>query len=210
VDGRQVQHYDSGLVLGGSSFPAIDLEVSMNSMICHDTVFRLVANPVFLNEIAPYALYHSQYEEGCFGPCDCPVRTQPIIGRFGLLKLGVTNEGDAFAVLDVRWSRREASTPPATTASPIVGYGVYRTGAAGLDQRMILDLLEDGVGPTRFDGGHVPWDGDLRRIDLDLSADGFACYDRVYSIYAKRRAAANTMFQAISTEPVSPGVVPLP
>src|SRR5262245_41859450 len=43
VADREVQHYDSGLIAGGAEFPAIVLSISMNNMICHDTVFKLEA-----------------------------------------------------------------------------------------------------------------------------------------------------------------------
>ena len=65
-----------------------------------------------------------------------------------------------------------------------------------------------GSGPTRFDSGIVAGDGDVRRIDLDLAANAFACYDRVYSLHARPHKSANAgaALQRARPEPVAPGV----
>src|SRR5262245_48113367 len=100
VDDRVVQHYDSGVVVGGGDFPAIDITISMNNMVCHDTVFHVVAMPVPPVQIQPYSLYFSHYDEGCFGPCLCVVTEKPLAGRFGLVKLaGGTATASDFAVV---------------------------------------------------------------------------------------------------------------
>jgi hypothetical protein len=45
VDGGPVQHFDSGIVSGGS-FPKIDVQVGVAGAVCFDTVIRVVATPV--------------------------------------------------------------------------------------------------------------------------------------------------------------------
>lgn len=45
LDGEEMQQFDSGLVAGGSDFPAIDLPISLNGMYCFDTVFYVRAHP---------------------------------------------------------------------------------------------------------------------------------------------------------------------
>ena len=45
VDGSPLTHFDSGLVVGGSDFPRIDVTVSINGMYCLDTVLHLKAVP---------------------------------------------------------------------------------------------------------------------------------------------------------------------
>jgi hypothetical protein len=37
--------YDSGIVIGGNTFPEIDVEISLHGGFCHDTVLHLVAGP---------------------------------------------------------------------------------------------------------------------------------------------------------------------
>jgi hypothetical protein len=209
VGDRDVQHYDSGLTPGGADFPAIDMTVSMNNMVCHDTVFRVAALPVPPVEIQPYTLYGSSYEEGCFGPCECVVTTQPLSGRFGLLKIGGSDVAADFAVLNVQWLVRDPATPTATGGSPVIGGGLYHIGLSTRDQEMRLSLLENGAGPTRFDSGSVPWKSPLRRIDIDVAMSGFACFDRVYSIHAKGHSAAAAV-QLTQPEPYHPGVAPSP
>ncbi|HEY8202851.1 MAG TPA: hypothetical protein VII47_16065 [Actinomycetota bacterium] len=46
VDDRPIEHYDSGLVAGGGSFPAIDIEISIHGHYCLDTVFDIHAKPL--------------------------------------------------------------------------------------------------------------------------------------------------------------------
>ena len=41
-----VEHFDSGLVVGGSEFPAIDIQISIHGGYCFDTVIDVVAKPV--------------------------------------------------------------------------------------------------------------------------------------------------------------------
>ena len=45
VGGDAVEHYDSGLVVGGSEFPAIEIKISINGEYCYDTVMDLHAKP---------------------------------------------------------------------------------------------------------------------------------------------------------------------
>ena len=220
VGDRPVQHFDSGLVLGGAEFPEINLTISINNMVCHDTVFHVSASPVPLKEIVPYALQGSSYNEGCYGPCDCAIVSRPLLGRFGLLTLRATDTGIDYAVLNIRWAVRDANTPTVSGVSSVNGFGVYLTRAAtAVDpargtQRMVLDLIEGGKGPTRFDSGVVPAGapGDGRfplRVDIDVAENGFACYDNVYSIHAKRRVATVTP-GAVNPEPKPIDIKPAP
>jgi hypothetical protein len=185
VGDREVQRYDSGLVPASSAFPAIDIEISMNNRYCHDTVFTLAAAPVPSTEIARYSLSESGWLEGCFGPCDCPVAMRPLIGRFGLVEILETDTRQDFAVVDARFSVQPADAT-SSDGFPLSGHGVYGLARRAREQRMILDMILAGRGPQRFDSGAVPWSGSLRRIDLMLAANGFACFDRVLDLHAVR------------------------
>jgi hypothetical protein len=44
-DGRPVEHFDSGLVAGGSEFPAIVITISIHGEYCLDTVMPVYAKP---------------------------------------------------------------------------------------------------------------------------------------------------------------------
>lgn len=217
VDSRDVAHFDSGLVPAVvADDGSITISINMNNMVCHDTVFNVTMRPLFVQEIATYGLRQSLYEEGCFGPCDCAVRAQPFIGRFGLTRLdgsgwSVTAGKPAdFGVVDLRGSVLDPGAVASTSGSPVGGGGLFHVDAATSMQRLRLSLLENGAGPTRFDSGDVAWGGDLRRIDADVAANGFACYDRVYSIDARRKPRSDLATQAIRTDPWRTGVVPAP
>ena len=206
---RDVQHYDSGLVQGGAEFPAIDLAIAMNGMICTDTVFHVQAKPTLPIQAIPFFLKGSSYQEGCYGPCLCVIVAHPLLGRFGLLKLNETNQGTDYAVIDINWQVRQSNTSPANDSTPVTGYGLYRLSRADGTQRMLLDLVENGRGPTRFDSGTVPGGGSPKQIDVDVAANGFACYDRVYSIHARGRAG-NPALLGLSPEPVTLPITEIP
>ena len=46
VGSEPVQHFDSGLVVGGHNFPTMDIVVSVNGIWCLDTVLEVFANPL--------------------------------------------------------------------------------------------------------------------------------------------------------------------
>jgi hypothetical protein len=221
IEGRAQQHFDSGLVMGGGAFPAIDITVSMNNLVCHDTVFHVSTAPV-IPRLVPYGLYGSDYLEGCFGPCDCAVVSKPLSGRFGLMKIRADVAGTDYAVLDLRWLVRSSTTATANDSYPVTGVGIYRTHpgngpTAGLPtQRMTLFLNENGAPAVRFDSCLVPFSsssaggGPPRKIDIDLAANGFACNDRVYSLKARRGTAATMDFGAIVVDPAPISVTPVP
>lgn len=45
LDGGTPATYDSGLVPGGGQFPGIDVSVALNGFFCHDSVYRVEAQP---------------------------------------------------------------------------------------------------------------------------------------------------------------------
>src|SRR4029450_6931946 len=50
---------------------------------------------------------------------------------------------------------------------------------------MVLDLTETGSGTTsRFDSGQVPGGSAFPRIDIDLSVNGFYCFDQAFYLHA--------------------------
>jgi hypothetical protein len=46
VGDDETQRFDSGMVVGGHDFPAIDITISIHGMYCYDTVIRVVARPI--------------------------------------------------------------------------------------------------------------------------------------------------------------------
>ncbi len=45
TNGGEPEHFDSGLVMGGTEFPAIDIDVSIHGQYCFDTAIRVQARP---------------------------------------------------------------------------------------------------------------------------------------------------------------------
>jgi len=174
VGDEEPQVFDSGLVPGGSSFPEIDITVSVNGMVCFDTVIDIRSKPVPAADITPYTLSDSNCVEGCFPPCVCPSREWPVNGTFALVPLNnaTTPTRREFAVVNVKRETR---------------FGTYQIVEAGptSQQRMVLDLTEAGSGITStFDSGQVPGGSAFPRIDIDLSVNGFSCSDKALYLHA--------------------------
>jgi len=135
-------------------------------------------------ERVPYALRRdSAMEEGCFGPCDCPVLMRgPLLGRFRLTFLHSDGLFDHYAVEDVRWKVKDLSQ-----SFLITGSGTYRIGGefARLHQ-LVLDLQvgEDPV--QRFDSGLVQPTTDFPSIDARISLYfEQQCRDTVFDLHAR-------------------------
>ena len=185
IGDQDVQHFSSGLVPGGSEFPTININIARSDATCLTTPITVSATPVPPTEIARYFLQDSSFEEGCFGPCDCAVTSRPVMGRFGLVKLLATDTEAFFGVVNVSWTVQPTG-PTASDSVSVSGSGIYRVSTSPREQRMILDLSLAGKEAQRFDSGVVPGGGNLRRIDLPLPANGFACFDHVFDIHAFR------------------------
>lgn len=192
VGDRAVQTYDSGLVPGGSEFPAIDLTIARNGMVCQDTAITVAAVPIPSTDIVPFRLARSDYEVGCFGPCECAVTAQPVGGRLGLVKLAASDGLVTFGVLNVDW-KVQATASSGSSSFPVTGYGLYQVTSPPGSQRMLLDLSLDGKDPQPFDSGRVPGGGDPFRLDIRLAANGFACFDRVFGVHALRSRPVVTL-----------------
>jgi hypothetical protein len=68
LGGGPVQHYDSGLVVGGSDFPTIDVAAGMNGFVCYDEVFYVVASP---GPRAPTPRPFCEASDGSLASCPC-------------------------------------------------------------------------------------------------------------------------------------------
>ncbi|MHC4947362.1 MAG: hypothetical protein ACYTG1_03760 [Planctomycetota bacterium] len=135
----------------------------------------------------------SSYAQGCFGGpepwqnCLCPIfLALDFRGTFGLT---AAPSGDPdvrrFDVSNVSW------TVSLSGEIEITGSGVYEitTTPDGPVQRLTLDLLFDGQGPTPFDSGIVPGgdDGSPPVIDVPIS-DGLFCPGRRITVGASATA----------------------
>jgi hypothetical protein len=174
-------HFDSGLVAGGGEFPNINITISINGIHCYDTVIVINASPA---QVTPYGLVGgSTYQQGCFPPCLCPISPElSVIGTFGLVKL---REGPLFteyAAVNIVWTvvSADGSVDGSVEGLPIVGTGIFRIGGEFASQQQLsLDLSVNGGPLTHFDSGLVIGGGEFPLIDIELSVNGFYCFDQV-------------------------------
>ena len=103
----------------------------------------------------PSALYAliappSQFEWGCYGPCDCAVIVQSgILGTFVLTRSRTDPLFTSYDVTDVRWNIQSPSGP-----MRISGSGTYRRGGeVAITEQLELDLSLDQEPPLHFDSG---------------------------------------------------------
>ena len=129
----------------------------------------------------PYALKSgSEFETGCFGPCDCPVVGFALAGPFVLTPVSDNGLFRTFAVTGVDWKSVRAAG-----VLRLTGSGTYRVGGeVAIEHQMILDLSLDGAPPVRFDSGLIAGGGEFPQIDIHLALHGFACYDTVLAARA--------------------------
>lgn len=190
VDGGAVQHFDSGVVAGGSQFPAIDISVLATTPPCLTTTIHVNAKPLPAPPSVPYSLSKaSTYQHGCFDPCACPVsEVRPIGGGFMLTPTPSTSSNlfATYAVSQVDWITVEPGTGT-TTPIHITGAGTYRisVGSTTPSHELVLDLSVDGAKPIHLDSGLVPGGGDFPAMEIQISTDPSQCVRTVIVVQAR-------------------------
>jgi hypothetical protein len=123
----------------------------------------------------------SQFEWGCFGPCECPTMIQaPLIGSFILRRSSIGPLYTNYDVLDVRWK-----TVSAVQSVSITGSGTYRRGGeVAVSEQLTLDLSFDGGPPQHFDSGLKAPSAPFPVIDTRISLHGEYCHDSVLVVDA--------------------------
>ncbi|UCE61006.1 MAG: hypothetical protein JSU63_04490 [Phycisphaerales bacterium] len=132
----------------------------------------------------------SQYQEGCFEGCMCPVLVRESVrGTFKFIYQGFDPDTGVhvYAVEDVYWRvpLDDASLEPMT----VIGSGVYRIGSPDpitlLQHRMELDLRIGDEPIQHFDSGWVPFsDPTDLHLNITISMNNMYCYDKVFVIDA--------------------------
>lgn len=128
----------------------------------------------------------SNYIEGCYNPCDCPIfMNETLQGRFVLSNVSQTADRAVFEVTAIEWQFRQGDE-----IKLVSGSGSYEIDSG--QQRMRLDLVVSGYPERRFDSGWVPLLNDLPRISVAVAVNNFFCYDYVFTINAVPRPVATS------------------
>jgi hypothetical protein len=124
----------------------------------------------------------STYENGCFGPCMCPVMIQgPVGGGFRLTFAGSDGTFDNYLVEDVKWVVHTSNQELHVTGS-----GTYRIGGQLARQHELsLDLQVGGDPVQHFDSGLVTPPTPFPSIDARISINGEYCFDTVFGLHAR-------------------------
>jgi hypothetical protein len=125
----------------------------------------------------------STYQEGCVGPCMCPVSMiGKIKGTFTLVQLTPTPLFTRYRVAKISWA---VINPNKEVVHMIRGHGIYQLGGEiALMQQLILDLSIDGADPVFFDSGLVPVESAFPNISISVDR-GTKCYDIWLDINAR-------------------------
>ena len=164
----------------------------------------LAAQPCRAQLSVPYALSSppSQFEWGCFGPCECPVLIRSTLtGSFILKGSRLDPFFQYYEVLDVRWEVPGADGPVMVTGS-----GTYRRGGeVAIEEQLTLSLSFDGGPPQLFDSGLRPPGAPFPEIATRISLHQEYCHDSVLVVDAKPADPAG-----VGGAPVSSGLVATP
>ncbi len=123
----------------------------------------------------------STYEQGCFGPCLCPVLVDaPVKGTFELTPTGSDGLFNTYAVTDVNWV-----VPIDGTDTIVSGSGTFRIGGEfALQQQLSLDLQVGGGKAEHFDSGLVTGPAPFPNLKVTISMNGQTCFDTVFQLSA--------------------------
>jgi hypothetical protein len=120
----------------------------------------------------------SNYQEGCFDPCMCPILLNETLQGSFILNLISQDEGmDIYEVLEIDWQFVQGDE-----TVQVSGSGLY---LIGRDTQSISLDLKVGEGPIQhFESGIVPLQAEFPEISIAAAVNGFFCYDYVFCIAA--------------------------
>jgi hypothetical protein len=121
------------------------------------------------------------YEQGCFGPCLCPVLfSEPVKGTFVLTPAGVGPLFTNYTVTGINWMVTLGGTD-----TFITGSGTYRIGGEfALQQELTLDLKVGDNKVERFTSGLVTGPAPFPVIAITISINNQNCFDTVFKVHA--------------------------
>ena len=150
VDDRPVEHYDSGLVAGGGSFPAIDIEISVHGRYCLDTVFDIHAKPLMRIGVGP--------DDVSWDPMAGATGYDVVSGDVGVLR---QTHGDFAVATSACVANDQASTWVPSGAAPAPGNAIW----------FLAREVEGGAADT-YDSSDA---GQVGSRDAGISASPASC-----------------------------------
>lgn len=153
----------------------------------HDSALRLIGAGQKTNT-TPYQLASaSTSQEGCVGPCLCPVTIgRQLSGTFNLVQLNPSPPFDRYSLDDISWT---VTSPDGTLIHTITGFGIYqRGGELYRMHQLVLELSIDKGDLMLFDSGLVPDDSEFPAISISVDL-GSTCYDIFLNIVASTRSS---------------------
>jgi hypothetical protein len=123
----------------------------------------------------------SDYQEGCFPPCLCPVLiNQTLKGTFVLTPAGVDPLFTNYTVTGINWM-----VTLGQTETFITGSGTYRIGGEfALQQELTLDLKIGDDKVEHFTSGLVTGPAPFPVIAITIAMNNQYCFDKVFRIQA--------------------------
>jgi len=123
----------------------------------------------------------SDYQQGCFAPCLCPVLFQERVkGTFVLTPSGVDPLFRTYTVTGINWMVTLGGTDTFVTGS-----GTYRIGGEfALQQELTLDLKVGDNKVERFTSGLVTGPAPFPAIAITIAINNQTCFDTVFRVQA--------------------------
>ena len=156
------------ILFGGLSFLA-DFQYS------HDLSFSLIGAGLKTDTTLYQLSADSTYQEGCVGPCMCPVTIPRMMsGTFKLIPIDPVAFYNRYSLDEISWTVINSDE---TVAHTITGFGIYQIGGefARMHQ-LTLELSIDNGDLTHFDSGLVVDGAKFPVISIPVDR-GTSCYD---------------------------------
>ena len=121
----------------------------------------------------------SNFQQGCFPPCLCPVLEQARVrGTLVLVPTGFDGLFQTFDIADVNWTASVGDSEVRMTGS-----GTYKVGGeVAVQQQLALDLTVGDAPVQHFDSGLVSGGGQFPDISVTISIHGQVCFDTVLGV----------------------------
>lgn len=136
----------------------------------------------------PYTLLPgTTFQEGCFGPCLCPISlSEEVTGTFILAPDTSDPLFTSYRLTEIAWTVFGFN---GEAVHKITGEGTYKLGGEfGLMHQLTLDLLIDGAGPEHLDSGLIPGGSGFPGISIAVDR-GTPCFDIMMKIEAAAQDA---------------------